>query len=170
MIRRLLCVVALSGCAGNVWRADSRFTPEERGDIDRAAEMWRDVGQEIWIAHGCFVNGFERGGRNIVRADNRSARVFSAPLENPRTTAEYINAPLKELIVIVPERAISEPLWYVVAHEFGHSLGLKHVADETAIMYPSNSALGKLCITKADIEEMCRTAGCPGEVPRGCDE
>lgn len=49
----------------------------------------------------------------------------------------------------------------ISAHEVGHSLGLDHLNDSTAIMsLYYNRELGSVCVTKADALELCRVTGC----------
>ena len=170
MIRWALALALVTGCSGEVWRADERFTAEERGDIDRAAEAWGAVGQPILVAHGHRITGQEGAGRWIHRMGLHAAVTFYDGFRKPKTVAVHSSPTLGvERIIIVPERVDYTPLWQVVAHEMGHSLGMEHVADPGALMYAKGSTESLGCITKADIEEMCRTAGCE-EVPKGCDE
>jgi predicted Zn-dependent protease len=64
------------------------------------------------------------------------------------------------VIVLIPSRINENPLWYVAAHEFGHSFGMEHVSDERAIMYRTNTDVTARCVTQADLEELCRVGNC----------
>jgi hypothetical protein len=172
LLCKLLAVLSISGCYGNTWVADERFTVEERAQVEQGADLWREIGQSIDIVYG-QVSGNELSGRHIIRATGQSAADISAVFEKPSVAGNYLNYGFKELIVLVPERAYPHkvsPLYVSTAHELGHSLGMEHVSDPRALMFYKGSTEMMGCLTKADVLELCNTAGCAGEVPRGCDE
>lgn len=49
----------------------------------------------------------------------------------------------------------------VFIHEFGHVLGLAHVAQRHAIMYPSIVEGRSTCLKKPDLVEFCAVNNCP---------
>lgn len=163
----------LAGCqASGPWYVDSRFTAAEQAEIQQAANMWEGVGQEVNLVFGVYVNGQEDHGRHIVRENTRGGQMLFRDLTD--TESGHYSHPnmWTQRIIIVPQQInqSTAPMYMVLAHELGHSLGLEHLSDTTALMYRTSSPDAKWCITKADVAEMCRTVGCPGTVPKGCDE
>lgn len=157
----------LAGCHGEVWRADNRFTDEERGHIEQGADLWAPYGKQVFVVFE-KVTDQENTGRLIIRATNRTARAHGIDSLAPgKHFPENLG---KEKIVLVPERLKWVPLWQVAAHEFGHSFGMKHVEDERALMYGGSVKHGVTmqCITKADLNELCRIGECVNV--SGCDE
>ena len=172
-MNKLLCwalLALVSGCTGEVWRADSRFTTEERAAIDQAAEAWEAVGHPILVAHGHHVTGLESTRRYIVKTTRRAVGGIHQPLQDSGAAGKHVVEPGREMILLVMDQMKGgTPLWQIIAHEMGHSLDMNHVDDERAIMYHSGSRNSLRCITSVDIQEMCRAQGCES-VPKGCDE
>ncbi len=50
-------------------------------------------------------------------------------------------------------------LMRTLTHEFGHALGLDHVANANSIMYPSNNKSTSLALSKEDKAELARVCG-----------
>ena len=170
----LAAVYFFAGCIPTeVWKVDSRFTPEERAVIDQAAEAWTNVGANIILAHGHRVNGMEASGRYIVRGTERTADQIAAwygsPPLSPDALGKHVTYTGKEAIIIVADRHRRTPLSHVVTHEFGHSLGIDHVDDERAIMYHAGSDKSLHCVTSVDIMAFCGVNDC-AQIPKGCDE
>lgn len=154
-----LALIFSQACTpGGAFLVDSRFTASERLEIQRAADTWEAYGAHIDLVWDQHTNGTET--KSIVRPrGTREAVAIMPPLKDTdaaitKTTFDHTT------IVVMPDRIQSNPLWYVVAHEMGHALGMEHVADPRAIMHWTDTSVSARCVTQADLEEMCRTGEC----------
>lgn len=93
---------------------------------------------------------------------NRLADVLNLAVDHYNTVggkgefeeAVFVSSPGREEIIVYEYDSIAR-LTRVLAHEFGHSLGLEHVDDERAIMYRLNQSANET-LTDADMQELAR--------------
>jgi hypothetical protein len=145
----LLMVTAmglLSGCHGNVFKVDARFTAEEQADIESAEAEWQAAGAEpIDFVFGQKVDAGDKGNI-IVRTTGRVAAMYSdimrkADCDKECTTAVTATHMLEGTQVLVAiDRLRPEPelaLRATMLHELGHiHLGTDgHLDDERALMF-----------------------------------
>lgn len=133
----------LSGCAGEVWYVDSRFSAEERDQIQAAADSWEAIGAKpqdfIWRAK---VSEFEDGRNVITRTGARAAEQVWDGFRDPAYLGVTLARPLNTRIILVLERMAQGELQMQAAHEFGHAYGLHHAESRRALMFPCPEVQG----------------------------
>ncbi len=91
-----------------------------------------------------------------ARALNADAREYNASVVEPLEAGLYQSDASGERIFIYEFKNEAE-LVRIAAHEFGHALGLEHVSDVNALMYPT-SKNASIALTAADhtaLKELC---------------
>jgi hypothetical protein len=150
----LLCLLT-SGCGMSpVWHVDERFSPEEQAQIQRGADTWP---VPIDLLFNQRVSSFDTDRRVVVRVPDRHTLEVASELarKNPIVKTVTID---ETRILVLPEAYA--PMWYRVAHEFGHGLGIKeHVSDPDAIMYHLSSPDSRGCVTQADADALYEATG-----------
>lgn len=142
-----IALLVSAGCASlsQPIEIDQNFTPDETLKIRRAAEWWNGFSNEkLTLIFGAEVSG-DVGGRNVMRRE--SSAYFSGS-----TAPGIIKIEVETIAITATEEGRPYLPYFerVVAHEFGHRLGLHHVADANALMAPI-SLLGRpLCLTADD--------------------
>lgn len=149
-----LLLLLASGCyAQGPWHVDERFAAEERAEIQQAADVWTAPVDLIWDQR---VTAFDTGRRVIVRVDRTTMEVASpGARERPNVRGVTQDG---DRILIQPDGMVA-PMWYIVAHELGHGMGLSHVDDESALMHWAMTDKTAYCVTSADTEEYYRVNG-----------
>jgi hypothetical protein len=123
---------------------DERFTTEECDQIRQGAATWP---VPIDLLFNQRVSPWDTDRRVIVRAD---PSLLGAAYPSAKTTTAGVNLGYTR-ILIVPERAVNSPLWWIVAHELGHGFRIPDLTDHKALMYGSlDYEQVRWCVTDTD--------------------
>lgn len=129
----LLCLL-LPACVGDVWHVDSRFTRDEEQKIQAAVDSWTAVGAtEQLLIFGEKVDVRDTGRRVVVRAGERVALETWEGFARGKVAVRMLR-PDSDRIIVAWERIRDDEFQAVMAHEFGHVLGIHHLEDPDALM------------------------------------
>lgn len=151
-------IALLTGCdPGGPVYVDSRFTAEERAEIQRAADMWEAVGAPIDLVWDAKTTGRDTSRRELVRAGTRAAIGLQ-----PEMAGQWCDGYTDHgRIVINVEKAaeLRDPLHALVAHEMGHLLGLSHQDRGPAVMNTDRGLDSPTELTAVDVAALCSETG-----------
>lgn len=152
----LLNILTLSGCINsNLWYVDDRFTPEEAIQIQLGANMWDRATTGIIHFELLFnqkVDIADISRRVIVKTTSRAtSNVIQKNVEGHG--AHWFREYNREFIVFYTDNPETwETLPQIAAHEFGHSLDLKHTNYSGPIMWKEINP--EACITQNDLDQL----------------
>lgn len=123
---------------------DAASLETERTSLNASIARYNQLGQRIQ-AYGQSHNQVVDTINTTINTLNKTAsRDFEEGTYDPNTHR-----------IIIYEYANTTSLRRVLIHELGHSIGLDHVLDKEAIMYPVNKS-ESLALTSADTNELAR--------------
>lgn len=161
-----------------VLHADTAFTVAERACIDRAAVIWglQTSGQAyIRIEYDLDFDSVHSIVEHITKGSHMMKRMTEdmdeviAEDEGARKVLGWVTpsggvhnpwrVPMK-VAFVVDRMPDAEYFTQVVLHEFGHVLGLPHVAAINAIMFPAAIKGKTTCLKAPDLHEFCNVNIC----------
>jgi predicted Zn-dependent protease len=142
-----LCALLTAGCAGpsGPWNVDERFSEAEQAAIAQGAATWP---VPIELRFGQHVNAFQTDARVIVRVDRDVMNVAYPESRGRNVRAVTFD---QQKILLEPD-TMNAPLWWTVAHELGHGMGIEdHVSDPGSVMYSTLDLTAvRWCVTEYD--------------------
>lgn len=166
---------------------DYKFTERERDNIVNGILMWERATNGLIVWHMLpydvvmspppprgMHDGIEERSVLYRRATSGDEWVKKWNADHkPRTLLGLCQGnSLKELtwLWLVENCSMtSETETIIVAHEFGHALGLDHIEDKASMMSKFYRTSTK-CITVHDLQEFCKKHGCnPGGLVTVCE-
>lgn len=174
-----------------VFHGDTTFTADERRNIEESANIWRE--QTSGLANIRVVWDWSKNTQlpnndnHIERLDQYDLEVIMEDCEiseanglKPCTPSVLawvspsggIHNPDHDPVMVkfIPERyqGYDDYFQSVAIHEFGHVLGLPHLAIPQAVMYPSQNAV-KTCLKQPDLAMFCQTNVCDKREMKPCE-
>lgn len=166
-----------------VVHASKEFTPKERRDIEAAAINWEDQTGGIasiqvkWDLEDVPETDSPKLFR--LTSDDQAVKMLDSQgcsASNSMCILGWIDTPggihnLSEgpvSMYFVVDR-LTYRLTRVAMHEMGHLLGMKHVADPYALLYPHDRPNKGACLTMPDISEFCRVNMCGSTRMHPCE-
>jgi hypothetical protein len=149
----------LQGCLGpGPYYVDERFTAEEQSHIREAAAMWLDStggSAQFDLIFNQRVGIGESERNAIVKVDaNTAFSRFPEMISDTRVALFHEGSSFHpSIIVVIGERVEDKMMRPTVAHEMGHSLGLRHVGEMDALMYADLRNDPTKCVTEDDLRE-----------------
>ncbi len=160
---------------------DGDFTAEERADAFKAAEVWRKQTQglaRIELVYDVDFNDlmglgqlFAEEANIVVRRDSEDPIVQAADEEEgcDSCVLGWMNAggihgpghqPIHGAFVVDRLSVSREMRVQVMIHEFGHVLGVPHVAAIQGLMYPYAMPGRTSCLKQPDLVAFCSVNEC----------
>jgi hypothetical protein len=162
----------LGGCsASEVFYVDNEFTKDEEAAIQAAADAWATDGTAFYLAFGTPIDAEQTDKRAIVRVSADYMRAKAAE-EHAEGGEAYLHVHHTmfglewETMALAPDIIDPGRLESVVAHEFGHALGILFHVPTPAIM---SSRSTSTCLTKNDVEALVATFGTDPAEYHPCD-
>ncbi len=172
-----------------VLHMDTAFTAAERADADQAAIIWKAqtegvadiklvydldfddlIGmQKLIDAKANLVIRYESDMYAVALSDEEAdcdgcvlGWMTAGGIHNPKNSPVYG--------AFVADR-ITKPgiRIQVMTHEFGHALGLPHVASRQSVMYPAAIPGRTACLKPADLAAFCEVNVCNGATMHPCE-
>jgi len=161
------------GCIGSkAYHVDTRFNAEEEAEIRAAAGMWSEAtggALNFDLIFGQRVDLVEAKRNVIVKVGARAAfNRFPEMASNTRPAFFYRGSALESsLVVVIADQIDPGLLRATVAHEIGHSFGLQHVPEQSALMHENLYNDVTKCVTEVDLREARRYVAISADRP--CD-
>jgi hypothetical protein len=172
-----------------VLHMDTAFTPAERADADRASAVWKAqtsgvadiklvydldfddlIGmQKLIDAKANLVVRYESGMAAVAASDEEAD--CDGCVLGWMTAGGVHNIKGKPVYGAFVADRIEGPgiRLQVMLHEFGHALGLPHVASRQSLMYPHAIPGRTACLKPADLTAFCEVNVCNGAVMHPCE-
>ena len=179
MRKFILLLLLAVGCGPHVrveptnpghFHADVDFNAEQMRRLEIAAETWNyysngisdltvtqdlDTRNKLDMARkcvsGCLIHG-DSADADFVMMDSE---------HHDRLTLGVTTGIMHQTVKFAMDRLGNlEDLQEVALHEFGHTFGMAHIPDKTAIMYQWHMVPGTKCPKQSDMFEFCRAKDC----------
>jgi hypothetical protein len=167
---------------------DVAFTPEERADAEAAAVVWSHQTNELAKVVLVYDVDFDDliglsdlyacGANMVIRRNSEDALVQATDKEhgcsgcilgwmNKGGIHASGHPPVHGAFVVDRHPELRLP---VMIHEFGHALGVQHVADDKSMMYPKVREGRPSCLNRSDLIAFCAVNVCDGRTLYPCGE